>query len=249
MSKSNNKFRGTYEELQDKVLLTGINGEWKELNNGQKQYKTEDGATLNWWESSKTVQFQGANDVKLEFENAFNGVESLKTQDNPTIKTSIKKPDSKTKIFVVHGHDQTSLEQLELVLRRLGLDPYILQNNDGQSKTLIEALEKHIYEEAAFGIILMTPDDYGYPKNKTNDDRQARARQNVILEMGMVMASLGRDKTVILKKGNLESPSDVSGIIYLEFNDHVKEIAVKLANRMKGAGIDIQDSLITSAAA
>lgn len=61
---SKNKFRGTYQELQDKVLLTGINGEWRELNNGQKQYKTEDGATLNWWESSKTIQFQGADDVK-----------------------------------------------------------------------------------------------------------------------------------------------------------------------------------------
>lgn len=249
MSKSKNKFRGTYQDLQDKVLLTGINGEWKELNNGQKQYKTEDGATLNWWESSKTVQFQGANDVKLEFENAFNSEEGPVNIGRSSIKTSIKQPDSKTKIFVVHGHDQTSLEQLELVLRRLGLDPYILQNNDGQSKTLIEALEKHIYEEAAFGIILMTPDDYAYPKNKTNDDRQPRARQNVILEMGMIMASLGRDKTVILKKGNLESPSDVNGIIYLEFNEHIKEIAVKLANRMKGAGIEIQENLITKAAA
>ena len=248
MSKKN-KFRGTYQDLQDKVLLTGINGEWKELNNGQKQYKTEDGATLNWWETSKTIQFQGSDDVKSEFETAFNSVENTTSPNVSPSKASVKKLDSKTKIFVVHGHDQTALEQLELVLRRLGLDPYILQNNDGQSKTLIEALEKHIYEEAAFGIILMTPDDYGYPKEKTNEERQPRARQNVILEMGMIMASLGRDKTVILKKGNLESPSDVNGIIYLEFNDHIKEIAVKLANRMKTAGIDIQENLITQAAA
>lgn len=253
MSKNNNKFRGTYQDLQDKVLLTGINGQWRELDNGQKQYKTDDNAVLNWWETNKTINFQGPNDVKQELENAFHAADTVEgSSQTVSLKTTVKSnntPDNKTKIFVVHGHDQTSLEQLELVLRRLGLDPYILQNNDGQSKTLIEALEKHIYEEAAFGIILMTPDDYGYPKNKTNEDRQPRARQNVILEMGMVMASLGRDKTVILKKGNLESPSDVNGIIYLEFNEHVKEVAVKLANRMKGAGIEIADSLITSAAA
>jgi predicted nucleotide-binding protein with TIR-like domain len=32
------------------------------------------------------------------------------------------------KIFVVHGHDREALDQLELVLRRFGLEPFILQN-------------------------------------------------------------------------------------------------------------------------
>lgn len=244
---SNNKFRGTYQELQDKVLLTGINGEWRELSNGHKQYKAETEAILNWWESSKTIQFQGNKIEAPKFEAAFWGAEL--TAGNRPVAANQSVSDERTKIFIVHGHDNVALEQLELVLRRLGLDPFILQNNDGESRTLIEALEKRIYEQAAFGIVLMTPDDYGYPKNKTNDERQPRARQNVILEMGMVMASLGRDKMVILKKGNLELPSDVNGVIYLEFNEHVKEVAVRLANRMRGAGINISENLITQAAA
>ena len=65
----------------------------------------------------------------------------------------------------------------------------------------------------------------------------------------MVFASLGRDRMVLLKKGALELPTDVNGIIYLEFNEHVKEIAVKLATRMKSAGIEIDDALIHAAAA
>jgi predicted nucleotide-binding protein len=150
--------------------------------------------------------------------------------------------DRRTKIFVVHDH--TALEQLELVLRRLALDPYILLNNDGESKTIIEALEQKIYEEAAFGIVLMTPDDYGYSKAKGESERQPRARQNVVLEMGMVFASLGRNRMVILKKGALEIPSDIEGVLRLEFNDHVKEVALRLATRMKNAGIDIDDALI-----
>ena len=71
----------------------------------------------------------------------------------------------------------------------------------------------------------------------------------MILELGMVLASLGRDRIVLLKKGALEMPTDVTGIIYLEFNEHVKEVAVKLATRMKVAGIEIDDALIHSAAA
>lgn len=244
---SNDKFRGTYAELQDKVLLTGINGAWRELPNGQKQYKAETEAVLNWWESNKTIHFQGKPAEAQKFKDAFWAAEIATGARAAPAAQPVA--DNKTKIFIVHGHDHAALEQLELVLRRLGLDPFILQNNDGETRTLIEALEKRIYNEAAFGIVLMTPDDFGYTKNKTNEDRQPRARQNVILEMGMIMASLGRDKMVILKKGNLELPSDVNGIIYLEFNEHVKEIAVKLANRMKGAGIPIAENLITQAAA
>ena len=132
---------------------------------------------------------------------------------------------------------------------RLGLQPFILQNADTGSKTIIEALEQNIYREAAFGIILLTPDDYGYPKKATEADRQPRARQNVILEMGMVMAALGRSRMVILKKGVLEMPSDAAGIIYIEFNDHVREIVPKLAQRLGTAGFDIDPQKIATASA
>ena len=60
------------------------------------------------------------------------------------------------KIFVVHGHDRDTRDDLELVLRRLGLEPFILQNADGGSKTIIEALEQNIYRDAAFGVVLLT---------------------------------------------------------------------------------------------
>lgn len=153
------------------------------------------------------------------------------------------------KIFLVHGHDREARDQLELVLMRLGLQPFILQNADGGSKTIIEALEQHIYEEAAFGIVLLTPDDFGYPKTKGEADRQPRARQNVILEMGMIMAALGRARMVILKKGALELPSDANGILYIEFNDHVREIVPKLAQRLQGAGFQIDPAKIAAASA
>jgi predicted nucleotide-binding protein len=232
------------DALRGLIEARGIKGEWSEDNSGKHTFKSQRKGTLNYWPHKGTVQCQGKDGPKAELEAIFLSDEE---DSIPPVTTMLK--DERTKIFVVHGHDTPALEQLELVLRRLGLDPYILQNNDGESKTLIEALEQQIYKEAAFGIVLLTPDDYGYPKTKTDQDRQPRARQNVILELGMVLASLGRERMVLLKKGALELPTDVNGIIYLEFNDHVKEVAVKLATRMKGAGIGIEDSLIHSAAA
>lgn len=236
-------FEGSVEDLAAKVAEAGVAGDWSDDGQGKNSFRSKKGGLLNFWPSKGTLQFQGKPEPKFELESIFSP-----TAPQPVpikeAKPAAKSSDQKTKIFVVHGHDHIALEQLELVLRRLNLDPYILQNNDGQSKTIIEALEQQIYQEAAFGIVLMTPDDYGYSKSKGEEDRQPRSRQNVVLEMGMIFASLGRDRMVILKKGALEIPSDIDGVLRLEFNDHVKEVGVKLATRMKNAGIDIDDALI-----
>ena len=73
-------------------------------------------------------------------------------------------------------------------------------------------------------------------------------RQNVVLEMGMLIARLGRGRVAILRKGHLEQPSDASGIIYIHFNDHVKETANKLAQRLRDAGFEIDANNVGNAA-
>ena len=237
------KFRDGIDALKQLIENKGIKGKWYKNGDSSFTFKSCHEGMLNYWPRTDTVQCQGKPEPKDELEAIFASDRTASDSAMPT-----KPKNEKATIFVVHGHDTVALEQLELVLRRLKLDPYILRDNDGESKTLIEALEQKLYKEAAFGIVLLTPDDYGYPKTSSNEDRQPRARQNVILELGMVLASLGRDRMVLLKKGALEIPTDVGGIIYLEFNEHVKEVAAKLATRMKGAGIDIDDALIHSAA-
>ncbi|MFJ5429435.1 TIR domain-containing protein [Pectobacterium actinidiae] len=238
------EFHDGADALKSLVISHSIEGQWTEDANGRLSFRSQRGGVLNYWPRTGTVQLQGKADPKAELEAIF-----LAASTTSFAATKVKPKDGKTKIFVVHGHDMNALEQLELVLRRLNLDPYILQNNDGGSNTIIEALEQQIYDEAAFGIVLMTPDDFGYAKAKGEDSNQPRARQNVILELGMVLASLGRSRMVILKKGALETPSDVDGVLRLEFNDHVKEVAVKLARRMKAAGIEIDDGLIAGCGA
>ena len=64
------KFRGDYVKLKKCVLRTGVTGQWRELKNGHKQFRTKTGAILNWWESSGTIQFQG-RDPAMKFEQAF----------------------------------------------------------------------------------------------------------------------------------------------------------------------------------
>ncbi|EBW2249971.1 DNA-binding protein, partial [Salmonella enterica subsp. enterica serovar Enteritidis] len=102
--------------------------------------------------------------------------------------------------------------------------------------------------EAKFGIVLMTPDDMGFANRDGSDKSQPRARQNVVMEMGMLLSSLTREKVVILVKGHLEQPSDAHGINYLHFNNHVKEVVPRLTERLRSAGFDISPERITKAA-
>jgi hypothetical protein len=66
------KFLGNYHKLQKAVARTGLNGLWRNLENGQKQYRTADGGILNWWQTTGTVTFQSrSTGPKDELKQAF----------------------------------------------------------------------------------------------------------------------------------------------------------------------------------
>ena len=144
------------------------------------------------------------------------------------------------KVFVVYGHDNDSRNQLEATLRRWGLDPIILDQLPSEGATLIEKLESY-YPNVGFGVVLATPDDEAYAKGKP-DQKAFRARQNVVLELGMLLAHLGRSKVAILLKDQeiMERPSDIQGLIYIPFkNNLAKEAGLLLAKEMTAQGYSI----------
>lgn len=142
-------------------------------------------------------------------------------------------------VFVVYGHDIASRDQLELILRRMGLEPIILANLPAAGDTIIEKLERYLGEHGnvGFACVLLTPDDEGHKAGKV-EDRKYRARQNVVLELGMVLARIGRRRVAILHKESVELPSDISGLIYISFKERVDEIKAKLFNELREAGYD-----------
>ena len=253
-------FHGEFSELQTLVSELAYEGQWTE-SNGKKIFRSEDKAILNWWPSSGTLQTQGPKTPREKLEEAITAALSG-TNSAPTSSTTVADKSSPSvaqknysgeqseKVFVVYGHDDVAREQLELVLRRLSLDPFVLGNTAGGGLTIIEALEKEILspkEGNRFGIVLLTPDDMGYKQGDGPETAEPRARQNVVMEMGMLIAAFGRDRVAILKKGHLEVPSDASGIIYLSFNDHVKETAAKLCQRLAEAGFELSSDSIARA--
>ena len=154
------KFEGTIDELKEKVEQAGISGSWDDDGNGKYTFRSEKKGVLNWWPSRGTINFQGQPDARLEAV-----LEDLAVEESSPVKPATQASEDRQKqIFIVHGHDEDARDQLELALRRLGLDPFVLMNTSGGGKTIIEALEGQIGRDytSDFGIVLMTPDDYGY---------------------------------------------------------------------------------------
>ena len=142
---------------------------------------------------------------------------------------------SNHKVFIVHGRDTLLRTQVENVLRALGLEPIILQEQANIGKTIIEKIEE--CTDVGFGIVLYTPCDEGRLKLE-DGELKPRARQNVVLEHGYLMAKLGRERVCCLVSKNVEFPSDIQGLGHIPANDF-DQWKYKIAKELKAAGFDI----------
>jgi predicted nucleotide-binding protein len=199
-------------------------------NNAGIQLRLVSGAVVNIYDKG-TVNVQGKEKST---------VDAILSISKPTGSAG-RAPITSNKVFVVYGHDVNARTQLENMLRRWGLDLLLIDQLPSEGQTIIEKLENYAFD-VHFAVVLATPDDEGH-RTGHPDEKQYRARQNVVLELGMLLAKLGRSKVAVLIKNpsQMERPSDIQGIIYIPFSDNVeKETSVALAKEMAKQGFDIQ---------
>lgn len=117
------------------------------------------------------------------------------------------------KVFIVHGHDNAMRNNVSKFVKGLGYTPIILHQQSNGGKTIIEKVEAN--SDVCFAIILMSPDDEGRSVRETKEKK--RARQNVVFEFGYFVGKLGRKKVCVLIKDDVEKPSDIDGLVYLNY--------------------------------
>jgi|SRR5665648_2036 len=155
--------------------------------------------------------------------NLFKTIEEDITLENLTKNASneIKKDRIKlsNKIFIVHGHDEEMKQAVARAVEKIDLKPIILHEQPNKGRTIIKKFED--YSDVNFAIVLLSPDDIAYPKDKSPKDKEFRARQNVIFELGFFVGKLGREHVFILyrEEHNFEFPTDYSGICYTPYNN------------------------------
>lgn len=152
-------------------------------------------------------------------------------------------PEEPKKIFLVHGHDAGARFEVEsFVSRTTGITPTVLMLEASGGKTVIEKFEAHA-DKASYAIVLMTADDVGQSKADRDGDQAPvpRARQNVVFEFGYFVGYLRRSHVAALVAPGVERPSDIAGVVYVDFVSGGADWQMQLRREMRQAQIPIID--------
>lgn len=145
------------------------------------------------------------------------------------------------KIFIAHGHDKYFMKDVELFLQKNQVETIILEDMPSEGKTIIEKLERHSNVKCT--IILLSPED----KVQVGDKTVYRARQNVIWEFGFFAGYLSRAKVIAIKndlnnaneKVDIELPSNIHGVVWIQYVQDNPEWKIKLSKELKEIGYEI----------
>lgn len=179
-------------EAKDRIMRTMSNG-------GSEEYEVIDPGF-----------HEGLGSIKAGYQ-----MEVKKIQNEIVSKIKeTKKEILNNKVFIVHGHDELAKVTLARFLEQLGLVPVILHEQASSSQTIIEKIESH--SDVGYAIVIYTPCDTG---SKIGKNLVPRARQNVVFEHGYFIGKLGRSKVSALVKGHVETPTDISGVVYIVYDE------------------------------
>lgn len=140
------------------------------------------------------------------------------------------------KVFIVHGHDNEAIQEMARTFEKAGLEAIVLREQPDGGLTIIEKIEQ--YTDVDFAVVLYTQCDIGRTKTAPVDQEKSRARQNVVFEHGYLIGKLGRAHVCAVVKGDVETPGDISGVVYVPMDEH-GAWKMRLACNMQDIGLSV----------
>ena len=186
----------------------------------------------------KKQDWQSGKDQLLNLFNTIREEISLFSQSVNIAQDNVPRSEKNNSVFIVHGHDEVMKQSVARVLEKIGLSPIILHEKPNMGRTVIEKFTDN--SNVGFAIVLLTPDDVGYSVRTGLETAKHRARQNVILELGYFLGTLGRKRVVAFhsEDENFEIPSDYSGVLFVPF-DTKGRWQIDLVKELKACGYDV----------
>jgi predicted nucleotide-binding protein len=135
------------------------------------------------------------------------------------------------RVFLVHGWDsELKWEAKNYLQTVLGLDCVILHEQDGRGGTLIDKFEQYARPSDLAMVLLSSAD--GSDEGFASPDATRRPRPNVLFEMGYFFAHLGRERVLLLRKGDVEIHSDILGIEYIDVTHGIHSAGEDIRRRL-----------------
>lgn len=228
-----------WNDFNSEYLKHAFNKEYNEYKKGYDDAGIFSGMFLSGRQKSPVDEL---NDFKKRINTKLDNLkklrlktELLKSGDEDTETTSPNVERNTEEVFIVHGHDDAAKTKTARFIEKLGFKPIILHEQASESRTVIEKIEA--YSNVGFGIVLYTPCDIG-AKKEDNPQLKNRARQNVVFEHGFLIGKIGRKNVCALVKDEIETPNDISGVVYIKMDDE-DAWHLKLAREMRASGYSV----------
>jgi len=142
------------------------------------------------------------------------------------------------RVFLVCGRAREPMLEMERWILSLGLEPVVLESPSvAGSQTIATALEDKV-AGCGTAVVLATPDDKGRLATGKSSFA-ARARQNVILELGLLWGLLGMHRIVVVIHESVvgDFPTDTAGCMNIRFNNHVSEAFDRVRTKFQEMGV------------
>jgi len=132
------------------------------------------------------------------------------------------------RVLLIHGRSPDWLRVKVWLYETMRItNIVVMQQEFGGGKTLPEKFED-LASQVDKAIAIATPDDIGGPSSANASAFRPRARQNVWLEAGWFWGRLGRKNLLILSRGEVEFPSDLTGLEIYAYQEDPIDRAEKL---------------------
>lgn len=192
-----------------------------------------------------TDYIEGINSYRLNAE----GCKYVKSLRNTNIKNDKQKGYAnkntgdmeKGRVFIAHWIDDPFKSEVARLIEKLGFKAVLQEELPGEGKTIITQIIDEL-DKSCYGVVIYTYSDVGRRKDESDGKLRPRARQNVVLEHGMLISKLGLNKVCCLVTEGIEHPSDTNGILYVDLEK--KDWGFNLAKNMKAAGLSVDMNLI-----
>ena len=141
-------------------------------------------------------------------------------------------------IFVVHGSHEDMKNHVVELLKKIGLNPVLSRDPTNTAKAMEEKLGDPLQMD--FAVVILSGDDFVYPKNGKPAEAKLRATQITVFELGYLLGKFKRQNVFVLyhEQKSFLLPTGLNDVMYTP-HDKTGHWRKELIQRLRLCGYTI----------
>jgi predicted nucleotide-binding protein len=117
-------------------------------------------------------------------------------------------------VCVTYGRHTVMNKQVVSLIRELDIDPIVMQDPKHVAKPLSQFVAEH--PRIGFAVVILSADDFVYPKEGKSGEALLRADQKVVFHLGFWIGRLGRERVFALyyAQRSFRRPTEYFDVLY-----------------------------------